>query len=153
MTLITKRYHFDAPIEKVFELGTDFKRYPEWNVAYPVTKEIIGEPRTVGTRIGMTMRLLGREFDATATIAEIDPPRYMKLTGVGADGGKSTAIYRLTPVGAGVDLEFEYEYELPAGILGHIADKLFVERTVERDIDHSVENFKALVEARQPVLV
>jgi len=153
MTLIRKRYHFDAPIEKVFELGTDFKRYPEWNVAYPVTKEIIGQPRTVGTRIELTMRLLGRDIDSTATIAEIDPPRYMKLTGLSADGGKSTAIYRLTPAGEGADLEFEFEYELSAGILGNIADKLFVERTVERNLDHSAENFKALVEARQPVLV
>jgi uncharacterized protein YndB with AHSA1/START domain len=153
MTLIRKRFHFDVPIEKVFELGTDFKRYPEWNVSYPVTKEVIGDPRAIGTRIEMTMRLLGREIPTTATIIEIDPPSYLKLTGTSAEGGKSTAIYRLTPVGSGADLEFEFEYELPAGFLGHIADKLFVERAIERDLDHSAENFKALVEARQPVLV
>lgn len=153
MTLIRKRFHFEAPIEKVFELGTDFKRYPEWNVSYPITKDIVGEPRSVGTKVVMTMRLLGREVDTTATITEIDPPRFMKLTGVSEQGGTSFAIYRLTPVGTGTDLEFEFEYELPSGILGHIADRLFVERAIERDLDHSAENFKALVEARQPVLV
>lgn len=153
MTLIRKRFHFEAPIEKVFELGTDFTRYPEWNVSYPVTKSITGEPRTVGTKVVLTMRLLGREVDTTATIAEIDPPRFMKLTGVSEQGGTSFAIYRLTPVGTGTDLEFEFEYELSSGMLGHIADRLFVERTIERDLDHSAENFKALVEARQPVLV
>ena len=45
------------------------------------------------------------------------------------------------------------EYEPTAGILGQIADRLFVERTVERDLDHSLANFKALVETKLPALV
>ena len=47
----------------------------------------------------------------------------------------------------------EIDYELPAGLLGQIADKLFVERTIERDLRHSIESFKALVEVKTPVLV
>ena len=42
-----------------------------------------------------------------------------------------------------------------AGIIGQIADRLFVERAVERDLAHTIENFGALVEApvREPVTV
>lgn len=43
-------------------------------------------------------------------------------------------------------------YELPAGLFGQLADKLFLEKAMERDLRHSTENFKALVEAKAPVL-
>ena len=32
-------------------------------------------------------------------------------------------------------------------LIGGVADKLFVERAIERDTKHSVENFKAICEA------
>jgi hypothetical protein len=32
-----------------------------------------------------------------------------------------------------------------------VADKLFVERAIERDVKHSVENFKAICEAEVQV--
>ena len=52
-----------------------------------------------------------------------------------------------------VDYVIDIEYELPPGIIGQIADRLFVERAVERDLRHSIENFTALVEAEVPQLV
>jgi hypothetical protein len=39
------------------------------------------------------------------------------------------------------------DYQLPAGFLGELADKLFVERSVARDVQHSGENLKAIAEA------
>jgi hypothetical protein len=39
------------------------------------------------------------------------------------------------------------DYELPGGFFGGIADKLFMERQIERDIKHSNATFKALCEA------
>ena len=46
----------------------------------------------------------------------------------------------------------EVDCGLPAGTLDPIADKLFIERAAERDLRHSLENVKALLEAREPVL-
>jgi uncharacterized membrane protein len=153
MTSLRITGHYDVPIEKVFELGTDFKRYPEWNVSYLEVKEVTGPPDRVGTRIHAVMRLIGRTLEGWAEVAEVEKPRYMKLTGTSFEGGKTTVIYRLTPAGTGTDFETEIEYELPAGIFGQIADKLFVEKTIERDLRHSMESFKALVEAGTPILV
>jgi hypothetical protein len=42
------------------------------------------------------------------------------------------------------------DYELPGGFFGGIADKLFMERQIERDIKLSNANFKALCEAKVP---
>ncbi len=47
----------------------------------------------------------------------------------------------------------DIEYELPGGVLGEAVDRLFVERSIEREMKHVAENFGALAEAtaRQPV--
>jgi hypothetical protein len=47
----------------------------------------------------------------------------------------------------------EIDYEVPLSVLGAIADKLFIERTVQRNIDQSRDNFVSLVEhsVLQPV--
>jgi uncharacterized membrane protein len=153
MTVVRMKEHFDAPIEQVFALGIDFQRYPEWNISFPEVLEISGPTDKVGTKIRHITKVLGRRMEGWAEIAEITRPHYLKMTGSALEGGKVTLTYRLTPVGSGTDLEFESEYELPAGFLGQIADRLFVEKAVERDLRHSIENFKALVEVPQPVLV
>jgi uncharacterized membrane protein len=145
--------HYDAPIEKVFALGLDYQRYPEWNVSYVEIKEVIGPPGAVGTKVHAVMRTLGRQMEGWAEIVEIDPPRRIKTTGSATTGGQLDVTYRLTPAGTGTDFELEVEYELPAGIFGQIADRLFIERAIERDLRHSLENFKALVEAPEPALV
>lgn len=140
--------HFDAPIDRVFELGSDFKRYPEWNVNYTQIKEVTGPPDKVGTKIVGVMKVLGRQMEGSGEIVEVDRPRLLKISGTGPEGGTVVTTYRLTPAGTGTDLEAEFDYELPAGILGQIADKLFMERAVERDLRHSMENFKALLETQ-----
>jgi uncharacterized membrane protein len=144
--------HFDAPIDRVFELGTDFKRFPEWNVAYNEIKQVTGPTDQVGTKIYAVMQILGRFMEGSAEIVEIDRPRMLKLTGHGDKGGTLDTVYHFTPAGSGTDLAIDIDYELPAGILGHIADKLFIETAIERGVRHSLENFKALVEAPIPVL-
>ena len=152
MTHVTMTAHFDAPIEHVFDLATQFKRYPEWNTLYTEVKEVIGPPDKVGTRFDSVMRFLGRKMMGVGEIGEVERPRLLKIVGEG-EGGKLTTIDRLTPAGTGTDYVLEVEYDLPAGVFGQIADKLFVERAVERELRHSIENFKALVEVKVPVLV
>lgn len=154
MTLVRKTTHLDAPPEKVFDLGIDFKRWPEWNINYHEAPEILGAgPIGIGTKIRMTMHVLGRRSEGTAEVVEFDRPTLLKTKGTSTDGGTMTLTYRLTPAGTGCDLEVVAEYDPGVGILGQIADRLFIERTVERDIDHSLANFKALVETKIAILV
>jgi uncharacterized membrane protein len=143
--------HFEAPVEQVFELAIDYKRFPEWNVSYVAVDEVTGPPDKVGTKIHVTMRLLGRTMDGWAEIVEIERPRLIKLTGTSTQGGALTTTYRFLPVDTGTNIEILAEYELP-GMFGAVADKLFVQKAIERDVRHSLENFKAFVEVKTPVL-
>ena len=145
--------HFDAPIDRVFELGTDFKRYPEWNVSFSEIKEVTGPTDQVGTKVHAVMKVLGRSMEGWSEIIEVERPRAFKMVGTGPEDSKLTLAYRFIPAGTGTDLETEIDYELPAGILGQIADKLFVESSIQRDLRHSMENFKAFVETKVPVIV
>lgn len=152
MSQVKMTAHFAAPIERVFELGTDFKRFPEWNVSYSEVKEVTGPTDQVGTRILAVMRILSRFVEGSAEIVEVDRPRMLKMVGTSTEGGALTTVYRFTPTPSGTDLAIDIDYELPAGIIGQIADRLFVETAIERAVRHSLENFKALVEAPMPVL-
>jgi uncharacterized membrane protein len=153
MTHLRLTEHFEAPIDRVFELGADFKRYPEWNVSYNEVKEVTGPADKVGTRIHGVMRILGRPMEGWGEVVEVERPRMMKIAGTGLEGGHVTTMYRLTPAGTGTDFEAVVDYELPAGVFGKIADKLYVEKATERDLRHSIENFKALAEAKVPIEV
>jgi uncharacterized membrane protein len=143
--------HFDAPVERVFELAIDFKRLPEWNVSYVEVDEVTGPPDKVGTKVHATMRLLGRTMSGWAEIVQIERPQLVKLTGTSTQGGSLTTTYRFAPSGTGTNIEILAEYELP-GIFGAVADKLFLQKAIERDVRHSIENFKAFVELKTPVL-
>jgi uncharacterized membrane protein len=153
MTQLRTTAHLEAPIDRIFELLTDFKRYPEWNVNYVEVPEVIGPTNKVGTRIHAVMRLLDRKLTGWAEIVEIEQPSHVKLSGRGDEGGSTITEFRLQPRGLATEVEALIDYELPAGPFGKVLDRLFVERTVERDLRHSMENFKALVEVPQPVLV
>ena len=152
MSQVRMTAHFNAPIDRVFELGTDFKRFPEWNVSYNEVKEVTGPTDQVGTKIFAVMQILGGFVEGSAEIVEVDPPRMLKMIGSGANGGTLETVYHFTPNGAGTDMKIDLDYELPAGIIGQIADKIFVEKAIERAVRHSLENFQAFVEARVPVL-
>jgi uncharacterized membrane protein len=152
MTQVRISAYLEAPIDRVFELATDFKRYPEWNVSYAEVPQVLGPSNQLGTRIETTTKLLDRRIEGWSEIIEIDQPRHLKLRGSAREGGRLDVDYRFTPAGMTTDAEVEIEYELPAGPFGRIVDRLFIERTVERDLRHSMENFKALAEMPVPVL-
>ena len=152
MTVLKMTEHFEAPIDRVFELGIDFKRYPEWNGFYSEVKEIKGLPDKIGTKVFGTMKVLGKPIEGVTEIVEIEKPRLIKFVGTSPQGGSLKSLYKLTPVGIGTDLLVEFEYELPVEFYT-LFDKPFVEKTVERELRHTLENFKAFIELRTPALV
>lgn len=142
--------HIEAPIEDVFELFIDVKRWPEFMPGGSEVKEVTGPLDTVGTSVRTAMHFLGRKMESWDEVVEVERPRLLKFISRGA-GMESEAWYRMTPAGEGTDVEMEVDYELPAGFLGHIADRLFLEKAMERQMRHTAENFKALAEAKVAV--
>ncbi len=145
--------HYDAPIEQVYELAADAMRIPEWNTTTVEVTNVSGPMDHVGASFDARMKFLGRAFRLHFEVLTVEPPRLLKSLGKSIDGDREELLARLTPVATGTDAEIELTYEFHPSILTELADRLFIERAVERELRHSVENFKALVEARVPMPV
>jgi carbon monoxide dehydrogenase subunit G len=146
----TMTEHLDVPIERVFDLYIDVKRWPEWMPGLVEIKEVTGPLDTAGTRIREVSRFLSRTMEGWDEIVEVDRPRLVKMTGE-SGGAKSSMTLKLTPAGQATDVEIDYDFETPAGLFGQIADRLFIDKAMERQGRHALENFKALVEAESLV--
>lgn len=147
---VREKIHVDAPIEAVWDLGTDPKRMIEWQSGLVEVKDATGKLDRLGASYSPVFRFAGRKLDGHFEVTRIEKPNLLEETGTTPGGGKGSSTLKLERSGSGTDVTFEIDYELPGGLFGGIADKLFMERQIERDIKHSNENFKALCEAKVP---
>lgn len=145
--------HFEAPIDRVFEVSVDPLRIPEWAPSVFEVKDATPGPMTIGSTYTAVTKVLGRRLEIRYQITEIEPPRLLTAVGTAPNGGRALLRTRLSPAASGTDAELDVEYDLPIGFLGEIADKVFVSQAMERDLRHGVENFRSLVEARVPLTV
>ena len=139
--------HIDAPPEKAFAMAIDATRIAEWNTSVVETKDITGSLDRVGASYVAILKLGGRRLEGRWEVSKVEKPRLLEITGTAPGGGRATATNRFEPAGAGTDVTIEVDYDLPGGFVGGMADKLFVERAIDRDVKHSVENFKEICEA------
>jgi uncharacterized membrane protein len=144
--------HIDAPIDQVWDLSASCERLPEWNVNIAEVKDCPGRLDSVGARVTTVARVFGRKIEGYQETTRADKPRALALNLVGAGGAKGTVDGTFSEAGGGTDMTLELEYELPMGMFAGVAEKL-LGGSIERDIRHSLENFKALCEATIPANV
>lgn len=141
----------NAPMETVWALAADARRLPEWQGNVVEVKGISGAMDEVGTKYTSVGRLLGRQLEATFEITKVDKPHLLENKGTIPGGGHGSGSFHLEPHGTGTTFTVDIDVELPLGILGGVVDRLFAERTLERDIHHGLETLKALCEAEARV--
>jgi uncharacterized membrane protein len=139
--------HVDASPDAAFALAIDATRIPEWNSSVVETKDITGSLDRVGASYIAILKLGGRRLEGRWEVTKVEKGRLLEITGSAPGGGKATATTRFEAADGGTDVTTDIDYELPGGFVGGMADKLFVERAIERDVKHSNENFKAICEA------
>ncbi len=142
----------EAPLEYVWKLGMETERIPEWN-PYQELRKLSGPFDVVGTTFEGTVKVLGRPLEATGTIIEVERPKLIHFKAISPTAGPSDWIYRYEAAGTGTVVTLDIDYDLPGGLFGGMLDKLFVERTIERQTAQAMENFAALAAATalQPV--
>lgn len=148
---IRESIHVDAPITQVWELSANCERYPEWQTGIVEVRDCTSPIDHVGARYTVVYKSMGRKLEATFQVTRAEKPRLLEEKGTVAGGGHGTSLQTLEPADGGTDVTLTLDYELPGGFVGGMADKLFMERALERDIRHSNENFKALCEAEAKV--
>lgn len=143
--------HVDVSLDKAFALTVDAERDPEWNSSVVEVKDVTGLLDRVGASYTAILKLGGRRLETHWEATKVEKPRLLELAGSAPGGGHAISKTTFEPAGGGTDITVEVDYELPGGFVGGMADKLFVERAIERDIKHSLENFKAICEVEEKV--
>ena len=138
--------HVDAPVDVAWSIGRDANRIPEWNTTVASVKDVSGPLDVVGASYTAVSKIVGRPLEVGWRVERVEPMRLGESVATAPGGGSARARVAYEPDGTGTRSTIDVDYELPGGFLGGVADKVFAERAMARDVRHSSENFKALVE-------
>jgi len=147
-------FYVNAPPDVVWSVGADPNRLPEWNATVVGVKDVSGPLDAPGAHYTTVSRIAGRPLDIAWTVEVAERPRHAEASATTPLGGTARQVVHYQPEGNGTRVNVDVEYEIAPGLLGQVVSMAFAERSVERDIRHSGENFKALVEeeARVPTM-
>lgn len=147
MPKVRSEIEIAAPPERVWEVLVDPDRLPQYNVTIVEVSDATGRLDQVGSTYRAVTKVYGRRIEGPWEVTEVTPMHRIVQRGSGAGGASATVNGTVEPSGDGTQAAVEVDYQLPAGFVGAVANKLFVERSVERDVRHTMENLKALVES------
>ncbi len=147
---VRETIHIDAPPDTVWAIGADATRFPEWQTNVIEAKGASEKMDHLGARYTSVGRIAGRRLEGSFEVTKVDKPKMIELKGSTA-GGQGSATIHLDRTSTGTEYTMELDYQLPGGILGGVVDRAFAERTIERDLQHSLQNLKALCEAEAKV--
>jgi uncharacterized membrane protein len=128
----------NAPIENVFN-----------TVANPEIISQISSGTVVGTKgkygdLGSSADWEYLKLRSRTTVSEVNRPYKLVQEMTGAMPGRW--IWNLEQDGQAVKVDFCIEYRVPGGILGKIADKLFLGRINRKNGEKSMQGLKAYCE-------
>jgi uncharacterized membrane protein len=141
----------DAPLDQVWDLMCDASRLAEWQSTVVQVTQTTGRLDQVGSTYTTTNRIAGRPIQVSWEVTAVEPRRSFDQVASSPRGGSARATNRAESSNGGTRVTTEIDYELPGGFLAEVANKLFAERSIDREIRHSLENLKALVETEVAV--
>jgi uncharacterized protein YndB with AHSA1/START domain len=145
MAIVQRSVQINASPQKTMALLSDAGRWPDW---YPGMTEInIDAPfPEEGGKVAFKVKSAGLSMPITETVLEYQPDKLQLLQMEGMLSGR--ARWELAPESDGTRLTTTFDYALPGGVFGKIADALVVKRMNGNSLDEALQNFKALVERR-----
>jgi polyketide cyclase/dehydrase/lipid transport protein len=132
----------NAPREKLF--ATYVERFAEWQASLRV-RPVRLTPKLAGSQYTASYELFGRTLEGALRLVEAEPPDFVRYEASGF-GGRLWFVTKFRPMPAGTRVEVTGDYELPEGAIPKIADRLVIERLIQRDIDASHERLRRLCE-------
>jgi len=143
MAKVERSILINAPGDRIDEITRDGRRLTEWYTGIEKAEPDEGYPNP-GGKLVMTYKSGGVKFDITQTVLERTEGKSAKYKMEGMITGTNDWIY--TPEGEGTLVKATFDYEMPGGVLGKLADKMVVERMNIENLEKSLENLKKLAE-------
>ena len=145
MAMVRRNIQVMASPQETMALLSDASRWPDW---YPGMTEIhiTGPFPEVGGKVVFKVKSAGISMPITETVLDYQPGQLQVFEMDGVLSGR--ARWELKPEGDGTRLTTTFDYSLPGGIFGRVADALIVRHLNAKSLDEGLHNFKALVEGR-----
>lgn len=143
MTTVERTILINAPAETVGDIAQDPARLPEWYSGIEQAEPDDVFPET-GGQVAVVYKAAGVSFDITMTALEHVPGYAQTNRMEGMITGTNRWVYE--PEGDAVRVTATFDYEMPGGALGQVADKLVVERMNTENLEKSLAALKALAE-------
>ncbi len=143
MAHVERDIFIDAPADVIYDYAGEPANMPQWYVGIVGVNPDGVWPQSGGQTV-ITYQVSGVSFDVTATVLTHNPPHEFAFQMEGAVSGTSTWTYSQEEGGTRVHVAFDYE--LPGGVLGEVADKLVVEQMNISNGEQSLTNLKAVCE-------
>ncbi len=144
MTRIKRTIAIKAPVEKVFRACDNPSAFPLFVPSVTKVSNLHRTEKRLGDTFNATYALLGSHFDERFTYAEYESPN--RITAKFEGGFNGSMGITLEPTDNGTKATLDYEYKMPAGVLGRAINKLLAERRVEKDSERLLENLKMVCE-------
>jgi uncharacterized protein YndB with AHSA1/START domain len=143
MANVQRSVEIKASPEETMALLSDAGRWPDW---YPGMTEIrvAGPFPEAGGQAIFRVKSAGLSMQITETVLDYQPGKLQLFQMEGMLSGR--ARWALTPVGDGTAVTTTFDYTLPGGVFGRIADALLVKRMNAKSLEDGLHNLKALVE-------
>jgi carbon monoxide dehydrogenase subunit G len=144
MAKVERSILMNVPSEKIEEITLDGSRLAEWfaGVESAEPDDVFPNP---GGKLVTTYKSGGVKFELTQTALERVEGQSATYQMEGMITGTNHWVY--TPEGEGTLVTATFDYEMPGGVLGKVADKLVVERMNIENLEKSLENLKKLAES------
>jgi carbon monoxide dehydrogenase subunit G len=143
MAIVQRDVQIKASPQETMALLNDASRWPDW---YPGMTEvnIAGPFPEAGSKVAFKAKSAGMSMSITETVLEYEPDKLQLLQMEGMLSGR--ARWELTPEGNGTRVTTTFDYALPGGVAGKLADALMVKRMNGKSLEKALSNLKALAE-------
>ncbi len=141
---VTRR--FDAPLERVWALGSDIAGWPRWHKSIIEVSDVSGPGDRVGTTAKLRMRGPDRVHDLDLEVTSVEPQRLrVQVAREAGDGLLVTTTIRLMPVADGTEFSWEQVIKPAPGLVNGLIDRLLLRRMSEREMRKACENIAGLL--------
>ncbi len=145
MARIEKSVVIQADTEKIDQYAINAPTWPQW-VAGIESVHPDGVFPEKGGELKVKYKSAGMTFDVTMTTRDIVHGDHITFDMEGMINGSQH--WQYVAEGSGTKVTCVFDYSMPGGGLGAIADKLIVERMNTSNIENTLANLKKVVETK-----
>jgi carbon monoxide dehydrogenase subunit G len=147
MAKVQRDVQINASPQATMALLSDASRWPDWYPGMTAVDITAPFPET-GGKVAFKVKSAGLSMPITETVLDYQPDRLQVLRMEGMLSGRAS--WEVIAAGDGTRLTTTFDYSLPGGVIGKVADALVAKRMNAKSLEQALQNFKALVERSNP---